>query len=84
VGFHGVQYEYGCLGGILRRVVWYKFTDVSEVLSPTSGPGDKQHATTLFLVLGQMKGAQTHGQLAARLWSEMFCTIRCIRVYRNA
>jgi hypothetical protein len=32
-GFHGGEYEDGCLLGCLRRVVWWKFTDVSEVLT---------------------------------------------------
>jgi hypothetical protein len=32
-GSHGGEYEDGCLSGLLRCVVWYKFTDVSELLA---------------------------------------------------
>jgi hypothetical protein len=32
-GSHGGEYEDGLSSGSLRRVVWYKFTDVSEMLA---------------------------------------------------
>jgi hypothetical protein len=76
-------------GGDMMRV-WFRCLsvpckhDVNKTAPLEIWTKDKQCVKVRILVSEGMKGAQTHGQLAARLWSEMFYTVRCIRVYRNA